>query len=47
VQEPADVDGELLRFRARQQHAEIQCVQNRALSIQRFFSTNSVCIMAI
>src|SRR5207237_8523224 len=27
VQEPADVDGELLRFRTGKQHAEIQCVQ--------------------
>jgi hypothetical protein len=37
VQEPADVSGELLRLRSRQQHAVVECVQKSVLAHPAFF----------
>ena len=47
VQKPADVDGELLRLGAGQEHAVVERVQEPASPIQRFSSTRMRCITAI
>ena len=44
VQQPADIDGELLRLRPRQQHAVVERVQEPRSPIQRFSSTRMRCI---
>jgi hypothetical protein len=47
VKKPPDVDGELLCFRAGQQHAKLSACRNRDWLIHLFFSTSSVCMIAI
>ena len=47
VQEPPHVDRELVRLGAREQHREVQRVEEAASPIHRRRSTSSVCISAI
>ena len=48
VHQPADIGRELLRLRARQQHAVVERVQEPASrEIQRFSSTRMRCMTAI
>ena len=47
VQQPADIDRELLRLGPRQQHAVVERMQEPPSPIQRFSSTRMRCITAI